>query len=225
MSERAERHALIERLRERADRSYGNGLLREAADALAAADTDLQALQQDYEAVEQLVASLTRERQQMIEPLKQSDDPEEADAVRITPDYVLMTRKAWEQELAINVKRDRERQQLREALEQIEGLCAGVDPVMEHIASTALASSSPGQEKTLERNAGQREQIQGIALDAIEPIEWSSVDSFRDVLPGLKMTGPMEITGYWAANDDPPKEYSVKLCDGCTAKIREALEE
>lgn len=54
-----------------------------------------------YEAVVLLrdqLTTVTQERDGRIEPLKQSDDPEEAEAVRITLDYVLMTRAAADQE-------------------------------------------------------------------------------------------------------------------------------
>src|SRR5262249_61368651 len=37
----------------------------------------------------------------MIEPLKASDDPEEAEAVRMTAEYVLMTRQPFNQEAAM----------------------------------------------------------------------------------------------------------------------------
>lgn len=51
----------------------------------------------------------------MIEPLKQSDDPEEAEAVRVTPDYVLMSRAAADMQAKLHHSWRDERDALREA--------------------------------------------------------------------------------------------------------------
>jgi len=48
--------------------------------------------------VDEIEAALTAARAEGIPPLKQSDDPEVAEACRVTPEYVLMTRAAWEAE-------------------------------------------------------------------------------------------------------------------------------
>ena len=55
---------------------------------------------------EQRIAA-EQERDRRLQPLPQSDNQEEAIAVQVTPDYVLMTRKASDQEHAMWRKRER----------------------------------------------------------------------------------------------------------------------
>ena len=65
-------------------------------------------------------------REQWIEPLEQSDDPEIAEAVRVTPDYVLMTRAASDGEHALWQQRVAEAE--RRAFEA--GFVAGRQPLV-----------------------------------------------------------------------------------------------
>ena len=86
-------------------------LLAEAADSITE-------LRSQVEALSQQLTLCQQERDRRIEPLHQSDDPEAAEAVRMTPDYVLMTRRASDQQHAMYQKRrESTAQQLREAFE------------------------------------------------------------------------------------------------------------
>lgn len=73
--------------------------------------------------VRDLLAALLHareERDKRIEPLQQSDDPEQAEAIRVTPDYVLMTPQAYQHDAKVWHQRitaaREERDRLRETL-------------------------------------------------------------------------------------------------------------
>lgn len=78
-------------------------------------------VQREFLVLRERLESCERELDRRIEPLRESDDPEETEAVRITPTYVLMTRAAADGEAAMAHRWRDERDEARALLKTLRG--------------------------------------------------------------------------------------------------------
>lgn len=146
--------------------------------------------------------------EQWIEPLAKSDDPEQAEAVRSTPDYVLMTRKAADMERNVWQKRLAVVEQERDGL--LRGQLASISA--DHTGHLFRCARVNGVWQCTDGCAIQRAEAAEAKLAAVEA-RGQGLEKARVELKCLTC-GHVH---YW--DDEGDVDYPWGACRSCACKV------